>query len=146
MGCNMQTKFTYAEEYKKAFAEKLAAHGEKALSAAEFYSAWDLGFIGNKGCGVSEADQNEKLQERLAKIEKSFEKTRKKARIKSIYLLNATPRQIAEYYKVSTCFVSKIKAGRVGKEITKDLIKNSLDFDEFVKLDSLDKEVENASE
>lgn len=78
----MQTKFTYTEEYKKALAEKLAAYGEKALSPAEVYSAWDLGYIGNKGCGVSEADQNEKLQERLAKIEKSFEKTRKKLGLK----------------------------------------------------------------
>lgn len=139
----MKTKFNYTEEYKKALAEKLEARGEKALTAAEFYSAWDLGYVGNKGQGESEAGQSEKLK---AKIEKGERVQARKERIKNIYLLNAPARQIAEYYKVSSCLVSNIKRGKVGKEITKDLEKDSLNFNEFVHLNSPDEVIENVSE
>lgn len=125
----MKTKFSYTEEYKKALAEKLATSGVKALTAAEFYSAWDLGYIGDKELSETEAEQNEKLK---LKIEKSERLQAKKDRIKNIYLLNASAKQIAEYYKVSSCLVSNIKRGKVGKEITKGLEKDSLNFDEFI--------------
>ena len=139
----MKTKFSYTKEYKKALAEKLETRGVKALTASEFYSAWDLGYIGNKGQDESETEQNEKLK---LKIEKGERVQVKKERIKNIYLLNAPAKQIAEYYKVSSCFVSKIKRDRVGKEITKGLEKNSLSFAEFVNSNTPDEVAENVSE
>lgn len=138
----MKTKFNYTEEYKKALVEKLETKGVKALTAAEFYSAWDLGYIGNKGGGESEADQNEKVK---LKLEKGKKLQAKKDRIKNIYLLNAPSKKIAEYYAVSSCLISNIKRGKVGKEITKDLEKNSLDFDEFINLNTLNEEIENVN-
>lgn len=123
----MKTKFNYTEEYKKVLAEKLRLKGRKALTASEFYAAWDLGYIGSS-FWFRPADQDEKLKR---DDEKSGGDLGKEDRTKSIYLLSGSYKMIAEYFNVSSSLVSNIKRGRVGREATKDLERDSLDFGVF---------------